>query len=147
MPTSKKAFKDDDVKTEIMLKSLIRERILIMDGAMGTMLQKEQLTEDDFSGKNSRNIPPSIQGEIEKAKANGIEFKGNNELLSITKPDIIQSIHEKFLSVGADIIEANTFGATSVAQADYCLEGLVREMNLASVRIAKKACKKFNTKN
>ena len=132
---------------QLALESLMKERILIMDGAMGTMLQQEKLGEEDFVGQHQNRVPVDIRKEIEKAKTKGIELKGNNELLSITQPDIIQSIHEKFLEVGADIIETNTFGATSVAQADYCLEALAREMNLASVRIAKRACQKFSSAN
>tara|TARA_B100000035_G_scaffold159821_1_gene136268 strand:+ start:2470 stop:6255 length:3786 start_codon:yes stop_codon:yes gene_type:complete len=132
---------------EAALKSLIKERILIMDGAMGTMLQQEKLDERDFSGEKRADLPGSIREKIDNAKSNGIELKGNNELLSITQPEIIKSVHQKFLSVGADIIETNTFGATSIAQADYGLESLAKEMNLASVRIAKEACLKFNSKN
>ena len=129
------------------LRSLIKDRIIIMDGAMGTMLQQEKLDEKDFAGTERVNIPASVREIIENTKASGIELKGNNELLSITQPDIIKSVHQKFLSVGADIIETNTFGATSIAQADYGLEYLAREMNLASVRIAKDACLKFSSKN
>ena len=110
------------------------------------MLQQEKLDEKDFAGQKRTDIPASIQEIIENAKASGIELKGNNELLSITRPDIIKAVHQKFLSVGADIIETNTFGATSIAQADYGLN-LAKEMNLASVRIAKDACLKFSSKN
>ena len=98
-------------------------------------------------GTNVAIFRPASLEIIENAKASGIELKGNNELLSITRPDIIKAVHQKFLSVGADIIETNTFGATSIAQADYGLEYLAREMNLASVRIAKEACLKFSSKN
>ena len=133
--------------SEAALKSLIKERIVIMDGAMGTMLQQEKLDEKDFAGEKRTDIPASIREKIDNAKTSGIELKGNNELLSITQPDIIKSVHQKFLSVGADIIETNTFGATSIAQADYGLESLAKEMNLASVRIAKEACLKFSSKN
>ena len=114
---------------------------------MGTMLQQEKLDEKDFAGQKGTDIPASIREIIENAKASGIELKGNNELLSITRPDIIKAVHQKFLSVGADIIETNTFGATSIAQADYGLESLAKEMNLASVRIAKEACLKFSSKD
>ena len=129
------------------LQSLIKERIVIMDGAMGTMLQQEKLDEEDFAGAKRTDIQASVREKIENAKARGIELKGNNELLSITRPDIIKAVHQKFLSVGADIIETNTFGATSIAQADYGLEHLAKEMNLASVRIAKDACLKFSSKD
>ena len=132
---------------EAALKSLIKERIVIMDGAMGTMLQQEKLDEKDFAGEKRTDIRASIREKIANAKTNGIELKGNNELLSITQPEIIKSVHQKFLSVGADIIETNTFGATSIAQADYGLDSLAKEMNLASVRIAKEACLKFSSKD
>ena len=132
---------------EVALKSLIKERIVIMDGAMGTMLQQEKLDERDFSGEKRSDLGASIREKIDNAKASGVELKGNNELLSITQPEIIKSVHQKFLSVGADIIETNTFGATSIAQADYGLESLAKEMNLASVHIAKEACLQFSSKN
>ena len=104
-----------------------------MDGAMGTMVQQESLSEDHFSGKNHKLSKKTIT-EIKKAQDQGAELKGNNELLSITQPKLIQSIHEKYLEAGADIIETNTFGASSIAQADYGLEKLVPELNLASAK-------------
>ena len=126
-----------------MLNATMKERILIMDGAMGTMVQQESLSEDHFSGKNHK-LSKKITTEIKKAQDQGAELKGNNELLSITQPKLIQSIHEKYLEAGADIIETNTFGASSIAQADYSLEKLVPELNLASAKLARDACRKYN---
>ena len=147
MSFNEKDVLDVNTDSESALRSLIKERIVIMDGAMGTMLQQEKLDEKDFAGQQRSDIRASIQETIKHAKAGGIELKGNNELLSITRPDIIKAVHQKFLSAGADIIETNTFGATSIAQADYGLESLAKEMNMASVRIAKEACLKFSSKN
>ncbi|MFT7485449.1 MAG: 5-methyltetrahydrofolate--homocysteine methyltransferase [Candidatus Paceibacteria bacterium] len=104
------------------LEGIMAQRILIMDGAMGTMIQKHGLTEEDFRGERFKNHSKSLQG--------------NNEMLSLTRPDVIKSIHNDFLAAGADIIETNTFSATSVAQADYETTSLVRELNRESARIA-----------
>ena len=106
-----------------LLEKCLEDRILILDGAMGTMLQKYNLTEEDYRGKLFEN--------------HKTELKGNNELLSITKPDVIKEIHEKFLQAGADIIEANTFSANSISQKDYDLSNLVKELNVQSVKIAR----------
>ena len=116
-----------------LLPELLRQRILILDGAMGTMIQQYKLQEDDFRGDNHRfdNHP--------------IDLKGNNELLSITKPEVILEIHQKYLAAGADIIETNTFGATTVAQDDYHLAEFAREMNLASAKLARQACDEYST--
>lgn len=114
---------------------LLSERILILDGAMGTMIQQYHLTEDDFRGL------PNEQRFADHA----VDLKGNNELLSITRPDVIREIHESYLEAGADIIETNTFGATTIAQDDYHLAYLASEMNVASARIAKAACEKYST--
>ncbi|MBF1263785.1 MAG: homocysteine S-methyltransferase family protein, partial [Lautropia mirabilis] len=99
---------------ETRLRELLKERILILDGAMGTMIQQYKLGEDDYRGERFRDHAHDV--------------KGNNELLSLTRPDIIQEIHEKYLEAGADLIETNTFGATAVAQADYHLPELAYEM-------------------
>jgi len=107
------------------LEGLLAQRILVIDGAMGTMIQKLGLTEEDFRGERFREHPSPLQGD--------------NELLSLTRPDVIREIHEGFLEAGADIIETNTFGATSVAQADYGMSSLVRELNLESAHIARAA--------
>ncbi|MFC5269977.1 methionine synthase [Adhaeribacter terreus] len=102
---------------------LLQERVLVLDGAMGTMIQRYKLTEADFRG--------------ERFKAHPKDLKGNNDLLSLTRPDIIQNIHREYLEAGADIIETNTFSGTTIAMADYALESLVYELNYESARIAK----------
>ncbi len=107
------------------LEGLLARRILVIDGAMGTMIQQQGLTEEDFRGERFRDHARPLQGD--------------NEMLSLTRPDVIKGIHEAFLEAGADILETNTFGATSVSQAEYGMEGLVRELNLESARLAR-AC-------
>ena len=97
--------------TEIDLKNLVNERIVIMDGAMGTMIQQEKLEEEDFRGDHFKN----------HAK----ELKGNNDLLCLTRPDIIRNIHRKYFEAGSDIVETNTFSATTISMADYNLEEIV----------------------
>lgn len=114
---------------------LLSERILILDGAMGTMIQQYKLQEEDFRGK----------GADTRFLDHPIDLKGNNELLSITRPDVILEIHESYLKAGADIIETNTFGATTIAQDDYQLGFMANEMNVASARLAKQACEKYST--
>lgn len=114
-----------------LLEKCLEDRILILDGAMGTMLQKYNLTEEDYRGKLFEN--------------HKTELKGNNELLSITKPEVIKEIHEKFLQAGADIIEANTFSANSISQKDYDLSNLVKELNVQSVKIAREIADKYST--
>jgi len=115
-----------------LLPELLSQRILILDGAMGTMIQQYKLQEDDFRGTHRFDNHP-------------IDLKGNNELLSITKPEVILEIHQKYLAAGADIIETNTFGATTVAQEDYHLAEVAREMNLASAKLARQACDEYST--
>ncbi len=105
------------------LQEALNQRILVIDGAMGTMIQAEMLEEADFRG--------------ERFAAHGSDLKGNNELLSLTKPEVIVKIHQAFLDAGADIIETNTFGSTRIAQADYGLEAVAEEQNLVSARIAR----------
>lgn len=124
--------------TELQLRSLLGQRILILDGAMGTMIQQYKLTEEDYRGAQFADF---------KAPAGERELfvKGNNELLTLTQPHIIQEIHEKYLAAGADIIETNTFGATSVAQEDYHMAHLVYEMNVQAAKLAKASCDKFST--
>jgi 5-methyltetrahydrofolate--homocysteine methyltransferase len=102
-----------------------------LDGAMGTMVQRFKLSETQFRGERFKDFHKDI--------------KGNNELLSLTRPDIVQDIHEGYLAAGADMIETNTFGATTVAQADYDMQDLAKEMNLVSARLARAACDKFST--
>ena len=106
-----------------MLKDLLKKRILVLDGAMGTMIQRYTLSENDFRGDRFRD--------------HDSDLKGNNDLLSITRPDIIKSIHKEYLDAGADIIETNTFSSTSIAQEDYNLSSIVYELNYQSAKIAK----------
>ncbi|WP_460907621.1 methionine synthase [Spirosoma areae] len=105
------------------IAELLRERILVLDGAMGTMIQRYNLTDADYRGERFKDFPHDI--------------KGNNDLLSITKPAVIQEIHRQYLDAGADIIETNTFSSTTVAMADYYMEDLVYELNYESAKIAK----------
>jgi 5-methyltetrahydrofolate--homocysteine methyltransferase len=107
------------------LPALLRQRIVIIDGAMGTMIQRLRLTEADFRGARLADHP--------------LDLKGNNDLLVLTRPDVVRDIHAAYLGAGADIVETNTFGATSIAQADYALAPLAREMNLAAARLARAA--------
>ncbi|TFW72599.1 methionine synthase [Methylotenera oryzisoli] len=123
---------------ETQLRALLAQRILILDGAMGTMIQQYKLTEADYRGERFADFK-APEGERE------LFVKGNNELLTLTQPDIIQEIHEKYLAAGADIIETNTFGATAVAQDDYHMAHLVYEMNVEAAKLAKAACAKYST--
>ncbi len=116
-----------------LLKNILANRILVLDGAMGTMIQRYRLTEDDFRGNRFKNTQKDL--------------KGNNDLLSLTRPDVIENIHRAYLEAGADIIETNTFSGTSIAQADYGLEEIVYELNKVSAKIAKKAAEEYTTKN
>jgi len=109
---------------------ILKERILVLDGAMGTMIQQYKLSEADYRGERFRDFPHDL--------------KGNNDLLSITQPQIIKEIHRKYLEAGADIIETNTFNSTSVSMADYHMEDLVYELNYQSAKIAKEVCEEFN---
>ena len=113
------------------LPDLLAQRILILDGAMGTMIQRFKLGEVQYRGERFKDFHKDV--------------KGNNELLSLTRPDVITDIHERYLSAGADMIETNTFGATTVAQADYDMAHLAREMNFESAKLARAACDKYAT--
>ena len=113
------------------LPEILKHRLVILDGAMGTMIQQLKLGEAQFRGERFKDFHKDV--------------KGNNELLSLTQPQFIRDIHEKYLAAGADLIETNTFGATSVAQADYDMQDLAREMNVASARLARAACDKYST--
>jgi len=113
------------------LPELLRQRIVILDGAMGTMIQRYKLGEADYRGERFKDHPKDL--------------KGNNELLQFTRPDVIREIHEQYLAAGADIIETNTFGATSVAQDDYGLASVAREMNVVGARLAREACDRFSS--
>jgi len=113
------------------LPALLAQRIAIIDGAMGTMVQRYKLGEADFRG--------------ERFADHGKDLKGNNDLLVLTRPDVIREIHDAYLRAGADIIETNTFGATSIAQEDYALGPAARDMNLAAARIARQAADAAST--
>ena len=104
---------------------ILKKRILVLDGAMGTMIQDYSFSESDYRGTRFKEHPCSV--------------KGNNDLLSLTQPDAIKTIHEKYLDVGSDIIETNTFSSTTIGMADYEMENLVYEINYESARIAKEA--------
>ena len=114
------------------LESLLEERILLIDGAMGTMIQDLQLEEDDFRGQRFKEHP--------------LALRGNNDLLSLSKPDAIEQIHRSFLEAGADLIETNTFNSTSISQADYGTESLVYELNYKSAALAKRVADEFSAK-
>lgn len=111
------------------IQQLIRERILVLDGAMGTMIQQYNLSEADFRGERFKDIPGQL--------------KGNNDLLCLTRPEVIEDIHRKYLVAGADIIETNSFNATSVSMADYHVQAYCREINLAAARLARRMADEF----
>ena len=115
------------------IEQLLEDRILFLDGAMGTMIQRFKLSEEQYRGERFKDFEHSLQG--------------NNDLLSITQADIIQEIHKDFLDAGADIIETNTFNSTSISMADYHMEFLVSELNETSARIARKVADEFTAKN
>src|SRR5436190_14327613 len=108
--------------TERALRDLLARRILVIDGAMGTMIQREKLSEADYRGERFKDHPGDL--------------KGMNDLLCITKPEVIEKIHRQYLEAGADIIETNTFNAVTIALADYKLESYAYEINLAAARVA-----------
>ena len=109
---------------------ILKEKILVLDGAMGTMIQDYKFSESDYRGSRFKDHPCSV--------------KGNNDLLSITQPEAIKSIHEKYLEVGSDIIETNTFSSTSIGMADYSMESIVYDINFESAKIAKEAALKYS---
>ncbi len=115
------------------IESALESRILIIDGAMGTMIQRYKLEEADYRGERFKDWPSDL--------------KGNNDLLSLTRPDIIKEIHKQYLEAGADIIETNTFSSTSIAQADYNMQSLAYELNFASAKIARQAIEEFSSVN
>ena len=114
------------------LKSILEDRILVLDGAMGTMLQNYAFQEKEFRGKRFADFPVSLQG--------------NNDLLSLTQPQAIKEIHAKYFEAGADIVETNTFSSTSIAMADYQMENLVYELNYESAKLAKEVADSFTAK-
>jgi 5-methyltetrahydrofolate--homocysteine methyltransferase len=111
------------------IEDILKQRILVIDGAMGTMIQRHNLTEEDFRGERFKNHPHTL--------------KGNNDILSITRPDIIKDIHRQYFAAGADIAETNTFSGTTIAQADYHLEDAVYDLNFQSAKIAKEVAEEF----
>jgi 5-methyltetrahydrofolate--homocysteine methyltransferase len=115
------------------IEKILEERILVLDGAMGTMLQQYQFTEEDYRGERFKDFPVSL--------------KGNNDLLTLTQPEAIKTIHRKYLEAGADIIETNTFSGTTIAMADYQMEHLVYELNFESARLAKEVAMEYTAKN
>lgn len=121
------------MKNSEQLYKALNERILILDGAMGTMIQRYNFTEEDYRGERFKDWESPL--------------KGNNDLLSLTQPEAIEEIHRKYLLAGADIIETNTFSGTTIAMADYQMEDLVYELNYESAKIAKKVCDEFTAQN
>src|SRR6185369_16875990 len=114
-------------------EDLLKKRIAIIDGAMGTMIQTYKLEEADYRGERFKDWPSDV--------------KGNNDLLSLTRPEIIQEIHRSYLEAGADLIETNTFNSTTISMADYGMESLAYELNLAGARNARKAVEDFTKAN
>jgi len=122
------------------LEQALRERILIIDGAMGTMIQRHGLQEEDYRGERFAGGYDGQHETHEHGAGCGHDLKGNNDLLLLTRPDIIAGIHTAYLEAGADLLETNTFNATSVSQADYHLQHLVYELNKAGARLARECC-------
>jgi len=120
-------------ESDALLRELFTRRIALLDGAMGTMIQRHPLTEEDFRGERFKN--------------HGHDLKGNNDILSITRPDVIKGIHRGYFDAGSDIVETNTFSTTTVSQADYGLEEAVREINLAGAKVAREAADEFMNAN
>src|SRR5580692_2206874 len=115
------------------IQDVLKQRILIIDGAMGTMIQRHKLEEKDYRS--------------ERFKDWASDLKGNNDLLALTQPDIIEVIHREYLQAGADIIETNTFNAQRVSMADYHIEDLAFEINVAAARLARKAAAEYTARN
>ncbi|MCG8011806.1 MAG: homocysteine S-methyltransferase family protein, partial [Candidatus Thiodiazotropha weberae] len=113
------------------IESLLQQRILILDGAMGTMIQRHKLSEQDYRGECFADWPSDL--------------KGNNDLLCLSQPEIIRDIHQQYLEAGADILETNTFGANSVSMADYDMSSLAYEMSEAGARLARQAADQYST--
>src|SRR5687768_5020777 len=115
------------------IRELLQERILIIDGAMGTMIQRHKPTEADYRGDRFKDWPSDL--------------KGNNDLLSITQPAMIKGIHKEYLNAGADLIETNTFNSTAISQADYNMQELAYKLNVAAAKCAREAVDEFNKKD
>ena len=114
-------------------KNILQHKILVLDGAMGTMIQQYKFSEEDYRGEKFKNYHISV--------------KGNNDMLSITQPEAIKEIHKKYLEAGADIIETNTFSSTTIAMADYEMEEYVYELNYQSAKIARQVADEFTKTN
>lgn len=114
------------------IRSLLDHRVLVLDGAMGTMIQRHKLEEDDFRGERFKDHPGDL--------------KGNNDLLVLTRPDVIREIHAAYLEAGADIVETNSFNGNSFSMADYQMEDLVYELNVAAARVAREATDEYTAK-
>ncbi|MCC6070176.1 methionine synthase [Massilia sp. GCM10020059] len=127
-------------KTETQLRDILSRRIMILDGAMGTIIQQYKLDEAAYRGERFAAFAAP-----EGSGARELFVKGNNELLTLTQPQVIQEIHERYLAAGADLIETNTFGATSIAQDDYHMGHLAYEMNVEAAKLARRACDKYGT--
>ncbi|MEX2399679.1 MAG: homocysteine S-methyltransferase family protein, partial [Rhodothermales bacterium] len=121
----------DRIRTR--LENILRERIMVLDGAMGTMIQEYELDESDFRG--------------DRFAEHASDLKGNNDLLSLTRPDVIAEIHGAFLEAGSDIIETNTFNANAISQDDYAMRSHVRDINVAAARIAREAADRYGTED
>src|SRR3954462_5233350 len=115
-----------------ILHDLLSRRILVLDGAMGTMIQRHRLTEQDFRG--------------DRFSAHSHDLKGDNDVLVLTRPDVIAGIHREYLEAGSDIIETNSFNSNSVSQADYGLEGIVYELNLEAAKLARAAADEYSAR-
>ena len=140
----------DPVRAEALLAAL-RDRILVLDGAMGTMIQRHELAEADYRGERFAEGYDALFAAEGHAHGpacgcEGHDQRGNNDLLTITRPDIISGIHAEYLDAGADLIETNTFNSTSISLADYRLQHLVRELNREGARIARAACDEAEAK-
>ncbi|HTC28107.1 homocysteine S-methyltransferase family protein [Dyella sp.] len=127
-----------------LLENALRERILILDGGMGTMLQGHQLDEEGFRGER---FVDGHDSHHTHDHAGSCDLKGNNDLLTLTKPDIIRGVHEAYLQAGADLVETNTFNSTRISQADYHLEHLAYELNREGAKLARAACDAYTAKN
>ena len=121
------------MKDRLGLQDIVRERVMVLDGAMGTMIQSYGLREDDFRGDQFRDIT--------------WQMAGNNDILNITRPDIIRDVHRRYLEAGADIITSNTFSSQRISMADYNVQDYVRDINLAGVRIAREIADEYTKKN
>src|SRR5438046_1427119 len=128
-----KPMLDYTTPTARALQDLLRERLVVLDGAMGTMLQSYRLSEDDFRGALLRDHPSPL--------------RGNSDLLSLTQPAVVEEIHWQYLQAGADVIQTNTFTANRVSQADYGLEGRVQDLNRAAVVVARQAATAFQARD